>query len=365
MNWFQKHLNWTMGIGILAYFVLGSVFLSPHVGTSPSILDRVIPLFWIPVVFLLTLVPTYQPGVLFPYGSDVLILFSLLVPVIWAFRQKKRSWRWLLLVFIPLGPIVWFWLKNKRDRIIEGTIRRRAKMSVSAGSGIQNQFRSVSRVANYVYGVFILLAILNVIAVISGYFQAELLNRVITGETITLAEATSNDNRQALIGFGQTAFTIAAAVLFLIWIHRAHKNLTSLHATDLRFTPGWAVGWFFVPIMSLFRPYQVASEIHKASDPNVDAPIDGTSWKTVATSPIVGWWWAFFLISNFIGQIGARSIFSGEELSDLLTSTNVYMVSDAIDIVGIIITILMVQRISQYQEAKYSLVVVKSRESVA
>ena len=228
-------------------------------------------------------------------------------------------------------------------------------MSVSASSGIQNQFRSVSRVANWVYGGFILLAILNVIAVISGYAQAELLNRAISGETITLAEATSNDSRQALIGFGQTALYIAAAVLFLIWIHRAHKNLASLHATDLRFTPGWAVGWFFVPIMSLFRPYQVASEIHKASDPNVDTT-DAISRKNVATSPIVGWWWAFFLISNFVANIALRTVFSGEELSDLLTSTYAYMVSDAVDIVHILIAILMVRRIGQFQEAKNKLI---------
>ena len=236
-------------------------------------------------------------------------------------------------------------------------------MPLSVSLGIQNQFRPVSKIANWVSGVFIILAILNVIAVASGYAQADLLNRAIAGETITLAEATSNDSRQALIGFGQTALYIAAAISFLIWIHRAHKNLTSLHVTDLRFTPGWAVGWFFIPIMSLFRPYQVASEIYKASDPNVGATEDGTSWKNVTTSPVVGLWWAFFLISNFIGQIALRTIFSGEELSDLLTSTNVYMVSDAIDIVGIIITIFMVQRISQYQEAKHSLIVAESAES--
>ncbi len=235
-------------------------------------------------------------------------------------------------------------------------------MSVSASSGTQKQFRSVNRLAKWVYGAFIVLAILNVIAVVSGYAQAELLNRAISGETITWAEATSNDNRQALIGFAQIALYIAAGVAFLIWIHRAHRNLPSLHAADLRFTPGWAVGWFFIPIMSLFRPYQVASEIWKASDPKVDTT-DGTSWKSVATSPIVGWWWAFFLISNFVANIALRTVFSGEELSDLLTSTYAYIVSDAIDVVGIVITVLLVQRISQYQEAKRVLVVAQSPES--
>jgi hypothetical protein len=238
-------------------------------------------------------------------------------------------------------------------------------MSISASSEMQDQFRSISKVANWVSGTFILLAIVNIIAVISGYAQSELLNRAISGETITITEATSTDSRQSLIGFVQTGLHIVAAILFLIWIYRAHKNLKSLNVTDLRYTPGWAIGWFFVPIMSFFRPYQVVSEINKASDPNMGASIDSTSWKNVATSPIVGLWWAFFLISNFIGQIALRTILSGEELSDLLISTNVYMVSDAIDIVGFIITILVVQRISQYQKTKYSLVVPKSVTSVA
>jgi len=219
----------------------------------------------------------------------------------------------------------------------------------------QVQFKSINKRTKWVFWIFITLIILNIGALISGYAQAELLNRAISGETITWAEATSNDNRQALIGFAQFALYIAAGVAFLIWIHRAHRNLPSLHAADLRFTPGWAVGWFFIPIMNLFRPYQVASEIWKASDPKVDTT-DGTSWKSVATSPIVGWWWAFFLISNFVANIALRTVFSGEELSDWLTSTYAYMVSDAIDVVGILITILMVRRISQFQETKNKLI---------
>jgi len=223
------------------------------------------------------------------------------------------------------------------------------------GSKKQVQFESINKRTKWVFWIFIALMILNIIAVLSGYAQAELLNRAISGETITWAKATSNDNRQALIGFAQTALYITSAIVFLVWIHRAHRNLPSLGATDLRFTPGWAVGWFFVPIMSLFRPYQVASEICKASDPKVDTT-DGTAWKSAATSPIVGWWWALFLISNFVANIALRTVFIGEELSDLLASTYAYMVSDAIDVVGILITILMVRRIGQFQEAKNKLI---------
>jgi len=223
------------------------------------------------------------------------------------------------------------------------------------GSETKNQFRSVKGIASWVYIAFILLAILNAVAIISGYSQAELLNKAIGGETITMAEATSNDDRQSAIGSGQTILYLAAAIVFLIWIHRAHKNLPALQATGLRFTPGWAVGWFFIPIMSLFRPYQVASEIWKASFPDMDTK-DSISWKNVAASSIVGWWWVLFLISNYVGMFAMRSVFSGEELSDLLVSTYAYMVSDAIDIVGILVTILMVLRISQNQKTKRALI---------
>jgi len=219
----------------------------------------------------------------------------------------------------------------------------------------RSQFAAIDGLAKWVAGIFIIFLILDIIAVVSGYAQAELLNRAISGETITWIEAMSNDTRQALIGFAQIALFFASAIVFLIWIHRAHRNLPSLGATDLRFTPGWAVGWFFVPIMSLFRPYQVASEICRASAPSVDTT-DGTAWKSAATSPIVGWWWALFLISNFVSYIVIRISFTSEELPDLLASTYAYMVSDTIDVIGIIITILMVRRISQFQETKNKLI---------
>ena len=72
------------------------------------------------------------------------------------------------------------------------------------------------------------------------------------------------------------------------------------------------------------------------------------------TPPIVGWWWALFLISNFIGQIGFRTIFTSEELSEWLFSVYATMSWEALDVVaGIPITILLVRKISQFQETKY------------
>jgi len=220
----------------------------------------------------------------------------------------------------------------------------------TAGVG---EFRNISGRNQWVFWIFGILLIFTAIAFFSDLLEAQLLQRAIAGEIITDAEAVSNNTRQAIIGGLFIAVNLAAAVVFLMWINRAHKNLPPLGATNLRFTSGWAVGWFFVPIMSLFRPYQVVSEIMRASSPNANM-VDSNSWRELPTPAIVGWWWALFLISNFIGQIGFQMVFGGEELSEWLLFLYATMSWEALDVVaGIPITILLVRRISQFQETKH------------
>ena len=60
-----------------------------------------------------------------------------------------------------------------------------------------------------------------------------------------MAEATASDNRQAAIGSIYLVLFVLTAILFLMWIHRAHRNLPSLGSSSLKYSPGWAVGGFF------------------------------------------------------------------------------------------------------------------------
>src|SRR5262249_21379522 len=92
-------------------------------------------------------------------------------------------------------------------------------------------------------------------------------------------------------GLGLVVSTIIAIVFYCIWIHRAAKNLRALGRRGLAFTPGWCVGWFFVPFGNLVKPYQAVSEIWKASAPDADA--DG--WRARSGSSLVGLWWAMWI----------------------------------------------------------------------
>ena len=40
---------------------------------------------------------------------------------------------------------------------------------------------------------------------------------------------------------------LTTSIAFLMWIHRVQRNLPALGAGSLRFSPGWAVAYFFIP----------------------------------------------------------------------------------------------------------------------
>jgi len=87
---------------------------------------------------------------------------------------------------------------------------------------------------------------------------------------------------------------IICIVVFLMWLYRARSNLPALGAADVRWSPGWSIVCWFIPIMSLFRPYQVVRETWQASDP---ASLPG--WRSDPPPDIFGWWWGLFLVYSY------------------------------------------------------------------
>lgn len=61
---------------------------------------------------------------------------------------------------------------------------------------------------------------------------------------------------------------LASAVVWLVWQYRAHSVLRRFHAPgELRFTPGWAVAWWLIPLANLVQPYRVFRELLHRSAP--------------------------------------------------------------------------------------------------
>jgi hypothetical protein len=91
------------------------------------------------------------------------------------------------------------------------------------------------------------------------------------------------------------AVMLAAEIVWLFWQHRATENLWARGYADLRVRPGWAVGWWFIPIANLFMPCVAMLELDRRSTP------DGVPRRA---SPLVGVWWAAWVAYSLLPTIG-------------------------------------------------------------
>jgi hypothetical protein len=81
------------------------------------------------------------------------------------------------------------------------------------------------------------------------------------------------------------------AVTALRWIYLANSNAHALGAERMQFTPAWAIGWYFVPLANLWKPYQAMKEVWQASTSRTD-------WREVKAPALLRWWWALWLLST-------------------------------------------------------------------
>jgi hypothetical protein len=91
-------------------------------------------------------------------------------------------------------------------------------------------------------------------------------------------------------------------IVWLIWQHQATANLWARGYQGLRTTPGWAVGWWFVPFANYAMPLVAMLELDRRSTP------DGTTRRAGA---VLGWWWAAWLVCSIVPLFGAFSAVIG------------------------------------------------------
>lgn len=217
-------------------------------------------------------------------------------------------------------------------------------------------FNSPTVISNITIVFFGLLVIVGLVSVASDYSLIEFINKVIAGGYYTLEEANSLDATQATTAIWYLIFYISASISFLFWIYRVYKNLTFLGNDNLRHSPGWAVGWFFIPIFSLWKPYQVMQEIWKGSSPNIQIK-NPESWRYSKGSYLIPIWWIFHLLSAIVGtgmfRLGYSNQFYDETLEGLLTNAWATLALDVVDVLGATLLIFIIWNIRVRQQQRY------------
>jgi len=140
---------------------------------------------------------------------------------------------------------------------------------------------------------------------------------------------------------GYAVVIFSTMVVFGMWIHRATKNIVQADVPGFNHSPGWAVGWYFVPIANLFKPFQIMRQIWNVSHGHWVELDRGNNLLTL--------WWTLWIITNIATNVSFRLYMRAKTADDLFSAQILAIVSSAGDLVLYPVAILMVAAITKAQ----------------
>jgi len=200
-----------------------------------------------------------------------------------------------------------------------------------------------------------------VTAAASGVFagfeisQIQLLLRVGSySEVSEEARWTHTFIRNSLLATRLVLFGVTA-VAFIIWLHRARINVRAFGRRSFRYPRIWAIIGFFIPILNLFRPYQVVSEVWRASDPRaIDTPV---AWMSMPVSRYVLAWWITLLASVFLETLATGIVtHTGFTIDDLLAARIVGVLVGITSASSAVLAYLVISGIEESQKETWAII---------
>jgi len=181
--------------------------------------------------------------------------------------------------------------------------------------------------------------------------QYQLISDAISGNFASTAElverSLENRNYRLIEGVVRMVLEIAAGITFLVWVYRSDALARALGSDRMAHSPGWSVGWFFVPFANLVKPYFVLKEIYVAT-------VIPRTYNLRLDHPgglhmLILWWWA--TIAEALFMAFAPLLTDGSEgLQAKLTATNILAGSGALSIIATILMLLVVMDFEREQQ---------------
>jgi hypothetical protein len=168
------------------------------------------------------------------------------------------------------------------------------------------------------------------------------------GSIITSEAAEVNDLRQQIVGILFLCAYIISGITFIRWMRRAYYNYQLKIDYALYKDAAVAYSWF-VPILCLYRPYQIMKELFSETKRLLAGPSEEKSGNF--SSSYIGGWWALWIISSIAGQISFRIMLNAETVSELTDSTLASIISAFIDLPLGIITLAVIKDYSKMEPA--------------
>lgn len=237
-------------------------------------------------------------------------------------------------------------VRSRAEWALEG-IRGRAAGTGGAFIGdLPSGVRSAHARATLTLYVLYAGLVVAVVAMLSGWAQHGLLAEMRAGLPIAEGRAEANDAREQIIALLQLALILVTVVAWLVWQYRAYANLRLVGSRETEYTPGWSVGYWFIPILNLFRPYQITAELWRRSElSNARDPLGGLSGPA-----LIGAWWIVYLVTGGVSRVSAGMLTSAKTLPQFIAATDLGILNDGVSVVSTILAILVVRGIDRFQQ---------------
>lgn len=137
---------------------------------------------------------------------------------------------------------------------------------------------------------------------------------------------------------------LTTLILSSFWLYHAHKNTKNLGATELKYSDGSCVWWYFVPFANFVMPYKTMKETWLASK-------NPQNWHSEKSTALLVFWWFFWVVSNLSSNILVKFFQPNEESIDsIIKFAKLSIGSNMIDLVSCILFLVVIRKIFKMQQ---------------
>lgn len=187
---------------------------------------------------------------------------------------------------------------------------------------------------------------ISIISILVELSQYNLLGRIEAGD-FTMEEVENSDLVMSSVAILNIIINVTSIVFFIMWFRRAYYNLSQVSAEAASFGEGWAAGAWFVPILNLFRPFQIMKEIWYGTQAN------SGSEEEQQPGMILGFWWTFWVVGGFLSNASMRMTFGDPEIEQLRTSALLSIASGIVHIVAFILILMIIRKVSGFEKTMF------------
>jgi hypothetical protein len=152
------------------------------------------------------------------------------------------------------------------------------------------EFQQVDRVGRLAIGLLAASTVTHLLSTWSDWNTYGVVNQYLGGGlNVDDADLNRADTIARITSIPNVIISVAAAVVFVIWLWRARVNSEVLCQADHRRSHGWVLASWFCPGPNLWYPKQIVDDVWLASDPKT--PVYTDDLRRFRTPALTRVWW--------------------------------------------------------------------------